>query len=466
MMLALLAGLAFGAPLDDLVPLAPDARAEVVFDRNVRAITPIAATHSDGSSWVQLITSRSDAVEVTWYDGDLQPADTTLVEIPARTSLRTWARDGDAMFLVFGGDGPRGLWLLEVPIRPGPVGAQPFTAPRPIRPEQVLVSGNDLFLCGRSTSRDLTFYTRLDDPDGLAKLDLPDLPRELAAGRLHRSGGGVDLLLTRRGGGQDSWLIHHEGGAAAVLHDFPRARGDIHLIDAQRLPQRASDLLVGTYGEPQSKGVAGIFAERRTEDGVQWRQTHPFLLMEDFYSFLPEARADRATRRATRRAARGQVGLPFRFVLHDVQTQADRTVIAAEAYAPEYRTENRTETQVLNGRVITRQVTVQVFVGWRAVLVWVGAIDVGGSLAWSKTLRARGLYPTLDTRAALSVRPERVALTVVDNARLAQLTVTLGAEAMVVERRITGEEVLAAWQTGAEPWEEDFLIWGMQRVAR
>ena len=102
MMLALLAGLAFGAPLDDLVPLAPDARAEVVFDRNVRAITPIAATHSDGSSWVQLITSRSDAVEVTWYDDDLQPADTTLVDIPARTSLRTWARDGDAMFLVFG----------------------------------------------------------------------------------------------------------------------------------------------------------------------------------------------------------------------------------------------------------------------------------------------------------------------------------------------------------------------------
>jgi hypothetical protein len=76
------------------------------------------------------------------------------------------------------------------------------------------------------------------------------------------------------------------------------------------------------------------------------------------------------------------------------------------------------------------------------------------------------LYPTLGERVAVGVEDRELTLRFAAGARLISKRIADGE--VVQEReeeRIVDEDVLRAWQTGAAPWGEAFLLWGRERVA-
>ncbi|TNE86336.1 MAG: hypothetical protein EP330_21580 [Deltaproteobacteria bacterium] len=466
-MIALLLGLAFGAPVDELDAVLPDARAEIPLDRTLRYATPVPAVHSDGSEWVLLVTAQLETLEVSWYDASLQPVDATLVDLPRGAVLRDWYQDGDAVFVAFTGGGRRDVWMVELPVKPGPIGVQAFTAPKAFAPTELVVDGDDIYLYGSFAVRTAVLHGRAGSPGWLDPLLLDGLPRRVELSRMATSPlGGVDLVVTEQKRSRTSWVANAKDGELSLVQEVRRDKHEPVLRDAQRLEEDDGRLVIGTYAQPGARGTDGLYVGRYTADGRQWLRTHPFIEMEGFFDFLPGRRAERASRRAERRAARGRTELDYLFLLHDLREVGDDVLVVAEAYSPVYRTETRTETTMVNGRAVTRTVTTQVFVGWQLALGLAAAVDRGGELVWTHSLEAGGLYTTLDERIAVTVDGEDVGLTYTRGPRLASLRIVDGERvAEADEKRMTGGEILAAWQTSAEPWGRGFLLWGIQRVA-
>lgn len=460
-------GLALAGPIDALDPVLPSTRAEIALDRGTRWIEPLAAVRSDGDEWALVLEAQADILEVTWYDASLSAVDAEVVELPRGSWLRDWTQDGDSLFALLEARGG-GVWLLELPIAPGPVGLAAFSTGRFVA-GQLEISEDEVYVAGRRGTRSAVLWGRLDG-DALGPVAWPELPRKVDLGSMSAApAGGVDLVVheRRRRGGR-TWLGRAMDGKAASAVVLSPDVGEPRLLEAERVADGDAELVLGTYATGRGRGAAGLYVSQIRDGEAAWTRTHAFGEMEGFFDYLPERAQERMSRKAARREERGRsLEVEARLVLHDIRSFGEDLLLVAEAFVPVYQTRTRTETSVVNGQTVTRTVTVQEFVGWEHTHALAAAVGRDGELRWARSLDlGERLYTTLEERVAVQIEEDAVTVRFAAHSKMIRHRIEDGV--LVGEReesRLTGGDVLRAWQTAAAPWGEAFLLWGLQRVS-
>jgi hypothetical protein len=362
---ALLLSLVLAAPVHQLDEVLTGARAEVPLERG-GWLVPIPVAGPDG---VVLLKGGADVAEITWYDRELHPVDAALLELPKSVQLVDWHRDGDALFLLFDSRGPREVLVVEVPVRPGPVGLQAFDGGGRVVPRQIVVDGTDVYVRALTPSSSVILLGEAGGSEVMLSVGDPDLPRRLGFQRMVASaGGGIDVVVhDARKRRRTSWLMHGDDTRLERLEQIAPEADEPNLISAQWVDTPQGRLVVGTYAAgARTLGAQGLYVARYGEQGRQWLKTTSFTEMPGFFSYLSDRGQDRVERIAERKRASGQeLRVGYQLVTHDLIANADGVLLVGEAVEPVYRTETFTETVSVNGRMQTRTVTRRVFVGWQ-----------------------------------------------------------------------------------------------------
>ena len=434
---------------------------EVPTEGTTRWIGPVVAPGVVSGGLV-VLRGTQDAVEVSWYDDELNALDARWAAVPRGSRLVGTSGDAESLFALLVGPGGSQITLLEAPWIPAELGSVSTRLPRRVSPVALAVGEQGWWLLSRGPRGPLVHRGTLDGSSELKAVSLPDLPRRArAASRLVEIDGGFDLSVFGHGKRAGLMQLYHldANGAALVARD-EGAQGADPWTEVYRLP--GTDVVAGTWG------FAGF---ERVSAGLRWaglRDGEVVDVQDVAFSEVPGALVHLSERRRARleggkRIPRDVASAVTR--MHEPAPHGEGLLAVVEHFQPRTRLESRTESFMVQGRMVQRVVTREVFLGWEPThaLAWSWS-DEGEVKASFGIALEDLLVPAVRPQLAISAPQVGAWLAWADDQRVyfrAAPGVSDSGEPVAVS--LVSGDVLGIRTAQVAPWGAGVLVWGQQR---
>ncbi|SDL24712.1 hypothetical protein SAMN05421823_1057 [Catalinimonas alkaloidigena] len=317
--------------------------------------------------------------------------DTTLGEqwrgdymITADQFYKTWARDGDNLYLLFGKQGSFDNLLYQINLQEGSVAVYNIYSLLKADLDRLDVSGYDALLTGNINTRPVVVHYDLNLRRSRVLSSIYGNNTEVDAIYFDPYTQDINVLLAvyRRRRFRLHLNVYETGGDLLHTEEIESSKARNFLSARLTTPMPGRQMAIGTYSDRSLYFPQGTFVLNWARGEREEVELSKFTEFDNFFNHLKPHRQERIKRRIFRRREKGkEYRVRYRFLLHDLVPVGDKYLFVAEAYYPQYRSESYRGSIGPSGYSSYR-----VFDGFRYTHTFLCMLDADGNRLWDNSL--------------------------------------------------------------------------------
>lgn len=233
-------------------------------------------------------------------------------------------------------------------------------------------------------------------------------------------------------------------------------------------------IYTGTYSSETLSTSEGVFFCQTSDDNVDFVKYYSFVNLSNFLKYLPERSLNKIEKKKKKKERKGEeFVINYQIAAHNIIPVEDGFLFLGEAFYPTYRTETRTTTTYVNGRMSTTYYTVTVFDGYQYTHAMLCKFDFEGNMEWDQIFEMWSAYKPFHVKKFISIASQNAnAINLVYSSRNKITAKSIDYEGMVlqdsqseeIQTNFEGDKTRSSFSEIDFWYDNYFIAYGQQKI--